>query len=60
MMVILAWREGDTTSTIDDAMRDGPRIVGEIAAEVAAERGLPADWLVQFGEALARPLLDEP
>ncbi|WP_423923762.1 hypothetical protein [Candidatus Poriferisodalis sp.] len=54
-MVILAWREGDTTATIDDALRDGPRIVGEIAAEVAEERGVPADWLSRIGEVLAVP-----
>ena len=32
MMVVMAWREGDIESTIDDAPRDGPRIVGELAA----------------------------
>ena len=53
MMIVMAWRAGDTTSTIDDALRDGPRIVGEIAAEVAAERELPRDWLARFGAALA-------
>ena len=38
IVVIMAWREGDTTSAIDAALRDGPAIVGEIAAEVAEER----------------------
>ncbi|WP_423918574.1 hypothetical protein [Candidatus Poriferisodalis sp.] len=55
MTVIMAWREGDTTSTIDDVLRDEPAIVGEIAAEVAAERGLPPDWLSRIGEVLAPP-----
>ena len=54
MMAIMAWREGDTTSTIDDAMRDGPAIVGEIAAEIADERGIPRDWLKQLWR-LAEP-----
>lgn len=47
-MVIMAWREGDTTSTIDDALRDGPRIVAETAAEVAERRGVPVDWMTQL------------
>lgn len=42
-MVIMAWQAGDTTSTIDDVLRDGPRIVAEIAAEIAERRGVPAD-----------------
>ena len=58
--VIMAWRQGDTTSTIDDGMRDGPRIVGEIAAEIAAERGLPRDWLTQIGKVLASSPRDTP
>ena len=57
-MVIMVWQEGDTTSTIDDAIRDGPRIVGEIAAEVADERGLPRDWLTQIWR-LAEPPADD-
>ena len=55
MMVVMAWREGDTASTIDDALRDGPANVGEIAAEVADARGLPRDWLKQLGHVLAEP-----
>ena len=43
--VIMAWRQGDTTSTIDDALRDGPKVVGELAVEIAHERGLPDHWL---------------
>ena len=58
MMVIMAWREGDTTSTIDDALEDGPAIVGEIAAEIADERGLPEDWLKQIGRFAAQPTQD--
>lgn len=58
-MVIMAWCEGDTESTIDDALRDGPGIVGEIAAEIAAERGLPADWLAQLGRLAEPPPEDE-
>ena len=54
MMAVMAWQEGDTTSTIDDALRDEPKIVGEIAAEIADERGLPRDWLAQLGR-LAEP-----
>ena len=50
-MAITTWRQGDTSSTIDDALRDGPGIVGAIAAEIAAERGLPQDWLTQIGDA---------
>ena len=42
-MVIMVWLEGDMISTIDDALRDRPRIVGEIAAEIAERRGVPAD-----------------
>ena len=37
MMAIMAWREGDTTSTIDDALGEGSEIVDEIAVEIAAE-----------------------
>lgn len=59
MMEIMVWREGDTESTIDDALRDGPHIVGEIAAEIAAERGLPADWLAQLGRLAEPPSEDE-
>ena len=57
--VIMAWRQGDTTSTIDDGMRDGPAIVGEIAAEVADERGLPRDWLKHLGHILVEPTADD-
>lgn len=60
MMEIMVWREGDTVSTIDDALHDGPRIVGEIAAEIAAERGLPADWLKQLGSLVEQPPPDDP
>ena len=55
---ITAWRESDTTSTIDDALQDGPEIVGEIAAEIAAERGLPRDWLKQISR-LAEPSAED-
>ena len=48
-MAITTWRQGDTSSTIDDALWDGPEIVGETAAEIARERGLPEDWLKQLG-----------
>ena len=41
----MASRQGSTTSTIDDALRDGPKIVGAIAPEIAAECGLPRGWL---------------
>ena len=54
MMATMTWREGDTSSTIDDALRDGPGIVGELAVEIADERGLPRDWLAQLGR-LAEP-----
>ena len=47
--------EGDTQTTIDDALEDGPEIVGEIAAEIADERGLPRDWLAHIGNALEPP-----
>ena len=59
MMVVMAWREGDTESTIDDALRDGPEIVGEIAAEIAAERGLPRGWLKQLQHLAEMPPEDE-
>ena len=58
MMAIMARREGDTTSTIDDALRDGPAIVSEITAEIAAERWLPEDWLKQIGDVLVPPTQD--
>ena len=32
MMAIMAWRQDDTTSTIDDALRDGLGIARAIAA----------------------------
>ena len=53
--VVMTWRQGDTTSTIDTALRDGPGIVGEIAAEIADERGIPRDWLTQIGRILVGP-----
>ena len=53
-MAITTWRQGDTSSTIDDALRDGPGIVGEIADE----RGLLADWFKQIGR-LAAPLAED-
>lgn len=59
MMEIMVWQEGDTESTIDDALRDGPGVVGEIAAEIAAERGLPADWLKQLGRLVEQPPRDD-
>lgn len=49
MMVIMAWQEGDTESTIDDALLDGPGIVGEIAADIAEDRKLPDGGLSQIG-----------
>jgi len=55
MMIVMAWREGDTESTINDAIRDGPAIVGEIAAEIADERGIPRGWLTQIGHILVEP-----
>ena len=60
MTVTMTYRDGDATSTIDDALREGPRIVGEIAAEIAAERGLPRDWLTQIGKVLASSPRDTP
>ena len=59
MMAIMAWREGDTTSAVDSALWDGPEIVGEIAAEIAAERGLPRDWLTQIGRLVEPPVEDD-
>ena len=58
-MVIMAWQEGDTSSMIDDALRDGPEIVGETATEIAAERGLPRGWLMQLQRLAEMPPEDE-
>ena len=58
-MAITTWRQGDTSFTIDDALRNGPEIVGEIAAEIARERGLPEGWLKQLGHILVEPPADD-
>ena len=42
-------RHGDTAATIDQALEDGPEVVGELAAEIAVENGLSDDWLAQLG-----------
>ncbi len=49
----MTWREGDTTSTIYDVLRDEPAIVSEIAAEC----GIPREWLTQIWR-LAEPPAD--
>jgi len=55
LMIVMAWREGDTTATIGDAMRDGPALVSEIAAVIADERGIPHGCLTQIGHILVEP-----
>ena len=45
MMSAMAHRGGDTMATIDEALVDGTNLIEELAAEIAAERGLPEDWL---------------
>ncbi|WP_419921930.1 hypothetical protein [Candidatus Poriferisodalis sp.] len=45
MTVAMTHRESDATATIDDALVDGTELVEEMAAEIAAERRLPPDWL---------------
>ena len=42
-MVVMTWRQRHTTSTIEDAIREEPGIVGETADAISAERGLPRD-----------------
>ncbi len=52
----MAHRDGDTEATIDSAIADGRRFLEEVAAEIAAERGLPDDWLDRLGKyALPEP-----
>ena len=45
MTVAMTHREGDTTATIDEALVDGTNLIEDLAAEIAAEQGLPPDWL---------------
>ncbi|MYG87318.1 MAG: hypothetical protein F4190_02150 [Acidimicrobiales bacterium] len=45
MTAIMVHRDGGTEATIDQALAEGPGVVGPIAAEIARQRGLPADWL---------------
>ena len=54
-MAITTWRQGDTSSTIDDALRDGLRIIGQIVTEIADRHGVPRDWLKQIGRLLEPP-----
>ena len=49
MTAVMIHRDRDTTATIDEAFEDGPEVVGELAAQIAKERSLPADWLSRFG-----------
>ena len=41
MMSALTHWDGDTSATIDDALVDGTNLIEELAAEIAAEQGLP-------------------
>ena len=45
MTAVLVHRDGDTEATVDSAIADGRKLLDELAAEIAAERGLSADWL---------------
>ena len=47
---VMIHRDGDTEATIDEALEEGPEIVGEMAAEIADERGSPGDWLPRLGD----------
>ena len=49
MTAVMVHRDGDTAATIDQALEDGPEVVGELAAEIASELGLPEDWLNRLG-----------
>ena len=49
MTAVMVHREGDTEATVDSAIADGRKVLDELAAEIAAERGLPAGWLDRFG-----------
>ena len=49
MTAVMIHRGGDAAATIDEAFEDGPEVVEELAAQIAKERSLPADWLSRFG-----------
>ncbi|WP_420446783.1 hypothetical protein [Candidatus Poriferisodalis sp.] len=49
MTAVMIHRDGDTAATVDEALEDGPDVVGELAAQIAAERDLPEDWLSRLG-----------
>lgn len=49
MTAIMVHPDGDTTATIDQALEDETGVVGEMAAEIGSERGLPEDWLRRVG-----------
>ena len=45
MMSAMTHCDGDTTATIEEALVDGTNLIEDLAAEIAAEQGLPHDWL---------------
>ena len=49
MMSAMAHRDGDTAATVGEALAEAS-VVEAIAAEIATERGLPAEWLSQLGD----------
>ena len=45
MTAVMIHRDGDATATVDEALGEGPEVVEKLAAQIAAERDLPDDWL---------------
>ena len=45
MTAVMIHRDGDATATVDEALEEGPEVVEKLAAQIAAERDLPEDWL---------------
>ena len=49
MTAVMIHRDGDTTAMIDGALGEGPEVVGQMVAQIARERNLPAGWLSRVG-----------
>ena len=52
MNTVMIHRDGDTTATVDEALEEGPALVGELATQIAEKRNLPEDWLSLVGSEL--------
>ncbi|WP_428118689.1 hypothetical protein [Candidatus Poriferisodalis sp.] len=60
MMIAVTHRSGNTKAAINGSQGEGNENTGELAAEIASERGLPQDWLACLVNEAPTPARSRP